>query len=59
VDWNVVSAVAGVLTAISVTLTVVYLAIQIKKNTVATHSQSYQLSTCAAAEMAAIIGSDK
>ena len=58
-DWNVVSAVAGVLTAISVTLTVVYLAIQIKKNTVATHSQTYQLSTSALAEMAAIIGSDK
>ena len=58
-DWNAVSAVAGVLAAISVTLTVVYLAVQIKKNTIATHSQTYQLATSALAEMAAIIGRDK
>ena len=58
-DWNAVSAIAGVLAAISVTLTVVYLAIQIKKNTIATHSQTYQLATSALAEMAAIIGRDK
>jgi hypothetical protein len=59
VDWNAISAIAGVLAAISVTLTVVYLAIQIKKNTIATHSQTYQLATSALAEMAAIIGTDK
>lgn len=58
-DWNAISAIAGVLAAISVTLTVVYLAIQIKKNTIATHSQTYQLATSALAEMAAIIGTDK
>lgn len=58
-DWNAVSAVAGVLAAISVTLTVVYLAIQIKKNTKATHSQTYHLATSALAEMASIIGRDK
>ena len=58
-DWNAVSAVASVLAAISVTLTVVYLAIQIRKNTHATHSQTYQLATSALAEMAGIIGSSK
>jgi hypothetical protein len=59
VDWNAVSAIAGVLAAISVTFTVVYLAIQIRKNTQATHSQTYQLATSALAEMAGIIGSSK
>jgi hypothetical protein len=59
VDWNAVSAVANVLGAISVIATVVYLAIQIKKNTLATHSQTYQLATSALAEMAAIVGTNK
>ena len=58
-DWNAVSAIADVLAAISVILTVVYLAIQIRKNTHATHSQTYQLATSALAEMAGIIGSSK
>ncbi len=39
-DWNAVSAVANVLGAVSVILTVVYLAIQVKRNTLATHSQT-------------------
>jgi hypothetical protein len=59
VDWNAVAAVASVLAAISVTLTVVYLSIQIRKNTHATHSQTYHLATSALAEMAGIIGSNK
>jgi len=59
VDWNAVAAIAGVLAAISLTLTVVYLAIQIRKNTHATHSQTYHLATSALAEMAGIIGSNK
>ena len=59
VDWNAVSAIASVLAAISVTLTVVYLAIQIRKNTRATHSQTYQLATSALAEMAGIIGASR
>jgi len=59
VDWNAVSAIASVLAAISVTLTVVYLTIQIRKNTHATHSQTYHLATSALAEMAGIIGSNK
>lgn len=58
-DWNALSAIADVLAAISIILTVVYLAIQIRKNTHATHSQTYQLATSALAEMAGIIGSSK
>ena len=58
-DWNAVSAIANVFAAISVALTVVYLSIQIRKNTRATHSQTYQMATSALAEMAGIIGSSK
>lgn len=58
-DWSAVSAIAGVFGTIFVALTVVYLAIQIKSGTKATHWQSYSLATSALAEMAAIIGSDK
>ena len=58
-DWGAVSAVAGMLAAIFVGLSVVYLALQIKASTQATRSQTYQLATSALAEMAGIIGSDK
>ena len=58
-DWSAVSAVAGIFAAIFVALTVVYLAIQIKRNTQATHSQTYHLATSALSEMAGIIGRDK
>jgi hypothetical protein len=58
-DWGAVSAVAGMLAAIFVGLSVVYVAIQIKASTQATRSQAYQLATYALAEMAGIIGSDK
>lgn len=58
-DWSAVSAIAGLLAAISVGLTVVYLALQVKASTQATYSQTYQLATSALAEMASIIGRDK
>lgn len=58
-DWTAVSAIAGVLAAVFVALSVVYLAIQIKTSARATHSQTYHLATSALAEMAAIVGSDK
>lgn len=58
-DWGAVSAIAGVFAAVFVAVTVVYLAIQIKRSTLATHSQTYHLATSALAEMAAIIGTDK
>ena len=58
-DWSAVSAIAGVFAAIFVALTAVYVSIQIKKSTQATHSQTYYLATSALGEMAAIVGRDK
>jgi len=58
-DWGALSAIAGLLAAIFVALTVVYLALQVKASTRATHSQTYQLATSALAEMAGIIGRDR
>lgn len=56
VNWSAVSVIADLLAAVGVSVTVIYLAIQIKKNTQATHSQTYQVATSALAEMAAIVG---
>ncbi len=58
-DWNAVSAIASALAAVAVTITVIYLANQIRESARATRSQTYQLATSALAEMAGIIGSDK
>ena len=58
-DWNAVSAIAGALAAIAVALTVVYLAVQIRKNTLATRSQTYYLLTAALAEASAILASNE
>ncbi len=44
---------------IAVTLTVVYLAIQVKRSTKATYSQTYQFATQALGDMAAICGETK
>ena len=49
-NWDAIAAIAGMLAAISVALTVVYLALQIKASTRATHSQTYHLATSALAE---------
>lgn len=57
-DWNAVSAIAGVFAAIFVALSVVYLALQVRAGTKATRSQTYYLATAALADMAAIIGAD-
>jgi len=58
-DWNAVSAIAQLVAAVFVGISVVYLALQIRSNTRATHSQTYYLATSALGEMAAIVGSDK
>ena len=58
-DWGAVSAVAGVFAALFVALSVVYLAIQVKRGTRATRSQTYYLTTAALADQAAIIGSSR
>ncbi len=57
-DWTALSAIAGLLAAAFVGLTVVYLALQIRAGTKATQSQTYQMATSALAEMAAIVGQD-
>ena len=56
---EVVQAVSNIIGTIAVALTVVYLAIQVKRNTKATQSQTYQFATQALAEMAAIVGESK
>jgi hypothetical protein len=57
-DWGAVSAISGLLAAVFIGVTVVYLALQIKASTKATHSQTYHLATSALAEMASIVGRD-
>jgi len=59
VNWEATHAIASSFEAIAVTLTVVYLAVQIKRNTSATYSQTYQFATQALGEMAAIVGESK
>lgn len=58
-DWNAISAIAGILAAIAVALTVVYLAIQIRKNMLTTRSQTYYLATSALSEAASILASNE
>ena len=58
-NWDALAAISGVLAAIAVTATVVYLAVEIRHNTRATHSQTYHAATSALAEMAATIGVSK
>lgn len=58
-QWDVVQAVSSIFGTIAVTLTVVYLAIQVRRNTRAMHSQTYQFATQALGEMAAIVGETK
>lgn len=43
--WSAVSAIAGIVAAIFVALSAVYMATQIKRNMRATHSQAYHLAT--------------
>lgn len=56
--WDALAAIAGIVAALAVALTVVYLAIQVRRNTLATRSQTYYLATNALAEAAALIGTD-
>ena len=56
-DWPAVSAISGMLASIAVVLSVVYLAIQIRRNTLATYSQTHYLTTAALSETAATIAS--
>lgn len=58
-QWDMVQAIANVVASITGTLAVIYLAIQIRGNTRATYSQTYQFATQALGEMAAIVGENK
>ena len=57
--WEAAQAISSFIGTIAVTLTVVYLAIQVKRNTKATYSQTYQFATQALGDMAAIVGENK
>jgi len=56
---DTVQVIAEAIGALAVMLSVVYLAIQVKRNTSATYSQTYQAATSSFAEMAAIVGASK
>lgn len=56
-NWQVVSVVADILAAIAVVFSVFYLAIQIRRNTVATLSQTHYLTTAALSQDAATMAS--
>ena len=56
-NWQVVSVVADILAAVAVVFSVVYLAIQIRRNTVATLSQTHYLTTAALSQDAATMAS--
>jgi len=58
-QWDMVQAISNVVASITGTLAVVYLAIQVRSNTRATYSQTYQFATQALGEMAAIVGENK
>ena len=58
-DWEAVSAVAGIFAAIFVALSVVYLAIQVRASTKETRSQTYYQTTAALADIAAVIATNK
>ena len=58
-DWSAVSAGGGILAAIFVAISVVYLALQVKATVLATRSQTYYVATAALGEMAALIGSNR
>lgn len=56
---ELIQTVASIVGTVAVTLTVVYLAVQIRASTKATYSQTYQTAVAALGEMAAIVGESK
>jgi hypothetical protein len=57
-EWDAIAAIGGLLGAVGVMLTVVFLAIQVRRNTAVAQSQAYQTACDALAEFAALIGQD-
>ena len=58
-SWESFSAISSAVATVAVTMSVIYLAIQVKTSTKATNSQTYQFATQALGEMASIIGVSK
>lgn len=56
--WEAVGAIGGLLGAVGIIFTVVFLAVQIRRNTAATQSQTYQSACAALAEFGAMLGQD-
>lgn len=55
-NWEAFSAISSALATVAITLSVIYLALQVKTSAKATNSQTYQFATQALGEMASIIG---
>jgi hypothetical protein len=55
-NWDAFSAISSAVATLAVTMSVIYLAVQIKTSTKATNSQTYQFATQALGEMAAHCG---
>ena len=58
-NWDAFSAISSAVDTLAVTMSVIYLAIQVKTSTKATNSQTYQFATQALGEMASIVGVNK
>lgn len=58
-SWQLASAVSEILAAVAVVVSVVYLAVQIRRNTIATHSQTHYMTTIALSETAATLASSR
>ena len=58
-NWDAFTAISSAVATLAVTLSVIYLAIQVKTSTKATNSQTYQFATQALGEMASIVGVNK
>lgn len=56
---EIIQITSGVIGSVAVSLTVVYLAMQIRESTKATYAQSYQTAVAAFGDMAAIVGETK
>ena len=57
-QWDAIAAIGSVLGALGIILTVVFLAVQVRRNTAATQSQTYQVACSALAEFGAMLGRD-
>lgn len=58
-NWEAFSAISSAVATLAITMSVIYLAIQVRTSTRATNSQTYQFATQALGEMASIIGVSK